>query len=164
MWRGRKAHTAQPHSDNRQTQILLGSEFNNSKLSPVLLAKNEIWKQVVEAYIEVTGKRASRHKLSGLPVSHEDYLAGQIFRTWWSRRVESRSMIWLIQSKFCILKIKVDCLLISSLFISILFLNPLYHVLVVSLLLVEILFLFLEACLSNFHLETASTIPKFLLP
>lgn len=47
-----------------KNHILLSSE--NAKSTPVLLAKHEIWKQVMESFNQVTGKKASLFKLRGI--------------------------------------------------------------------------------------------------
>ena len=47
-----------------ENNLLLTSD--KAKSTPVLIAKHEIWKQVIESFNEVTGKRASLDKLKGI--------------------------------------------------------------------------------------------------
>ena len=44
--------------------ILLSCD--KAKSTPVIMAKHEMWKQVIAAFNEVTGKKASQDKLSGI--------------------------------------------------------------------------------------------------
>ena len=49
-----------------KNQILLSSDLLRNKSAPMRMARHEIWKQVVEAFNEVTGKQATQFILSGI--------------------------------------------------------------------------------------------------